>query len=104
MDVAPPQGPRLHSQAPTRKTATVSGGAAALIGLELALEVLLELDEVLWQRHAVGPELVQLAHDDEIDLVAILRAPLVLQLSEKEAELCLDVFKGHSRSIDPTHA
>src|SRR5690606_14899427 len=67
--------------------------------LELALEILLELDEILRQRHAIGLEFVQLAHDHEIDLEAILRAPLVLQLGKHETQLRLHILEGHGRSI-----
>src|SRR5690606_28317058 len=86
------------------KTAYALRRAAALCRLEFAFEVPLEVDEILRQRHAVRLELVQLAHNHEIDLVTILGTPLVLQLGEQETEFRLHVFKGHGRSTDPIHS
>ncbi len=51
----------------------------------------------LRQRHAEGPQLVELLYQLQVKLVLVGR--LVLHARQKDAELCLDVFESHMRSL-----
>jgi hypothetical protein len=60
---------------------------------ELRLELFLEPDQVLGQRHAEGAHLVQLLADLQIELMRILR--LVLHLVDEECKFRLQIVKCH---------
>jgi hypothetical protein len=62
-------------------------------GCELGFQVLLELHQILRQRHAIGLELVQLLADQLVKLMQVLR--LVLHPRQKQAQLGFLVFECH---------
>jgi len=63
---------------------------------ELSFQIVLELHQILWERHAISLEFIQLLPDQLIDLMSVMR--LALHPHEKEAKLCFCVLERHAFS------
>jgi hypothetical protein len=64
-----------------------------LLCCELSFQIVLELHQILWERHAVSLELIQLLPDQLIYLVSVMR--LTLHPGEEEPELGFNALERH---------